>query len=49
MPTLDPARCPAPLVSCRKRCPQVTSAEEAAAKDGTDSPWPHVSMGGGEA
>jgi len=37
VPTLDPARCPAPMVSCRKICPRATSAEGGGRKDDTES------------
>jgi hypothetical protein len=38
VPTLDPARCPAPVVSCRQPYPQAMHAEGAGRQDDTDRP-----------
>jgi hypothetical protein len=38
VPPLDPAQCPAPLMSCRQPCPQATRAEGSGRTDDTDRP-----------
>jgi transposase-like protein len=38
VPTLDPARAPAPLVSCRQPCPQATREAGGGRTDDTDRP-----------